>query len=171
MRKKRSSRSIKTKKKKLMSCNIVNITQIQQINNGFKGCKWSKILLVDDLPFNIIALEAMIKDQFKIICDKWFSGKDAITKVKSKLNNECCKSYKLIIIDFYMPPGMNGSEATTEIKKLLSDHHKDSYIVWLTAQKEGDFNFTKSIKLFDEFYQKPLTVIDVNNLIKMWHIG
>ena len=66
-----------------------------------------------------------------------------------------------------MPPGMNGSEATTEIKKILDEGKKDSYVVCLTAQKEGDFNFSKSIKLFDEFYQKPLTVIDVKNLIKM----
>ena len=41
-----------------------------------------------------------------------------------------------------MPPGMNGCEATTEIKKLLTENKLDSYIVWLTAQKEGDFNFS-----------------------------
>lgn len=67
-------------------------------------------------------------------------------------------------MDFYMPPGINGAEATEKIKLILKTKHLESYVVCLTAQREGDFEFNKKIKIFDDYYPKPLTVGTLKSL-------
>lgn len=131
-----------------------------------KKCSCTNILLVDDLPFNILAIEIMIKDQFNLNWDKAFSGDQAISMIKSKMTQKCWKSYKLIIMDFYMPPGINGAEATEKIKLILQTKHLESYVVCLTAQREGDFEFNKKIKVFDDFYPKPLSTATLKSLLE-----
>jgi len=49
-----------------------------------KNCSCKKILVVDDLAFNLFAVELMIKKKFGLIVDKAFSGDEAIVKVKQK---------------------------------------------------------------------------------------
>ena len=48
--------------------------------------------------------------------DLAYSGEDAIMKCKNRAQRNLA-SYKLIIMDINMPPGMNGVEATQKIKK------------------------------------------------------
>ena len=131
------------------------------LNNG---CKWNKILVVDDLAFNLIAIELMIKKKFNLQIDKAFSGEEAIEKVKQKLNNKCWGSYKLILMDYYMPPGINGGEASKKIKEILK-LERGSHIAWLTSQKEGDFDFNENMKNFDQCFSKPILPVEIGDLI------
>ena len=64
-----------------------------------------------------------------------------------------------------MPPGINGAEATQEIRDFLRASNLKSYIVCLTAQSEGDFKFMES-NMFDDYYQKPLGYDQINTLIQ-----
>jgi hypothetical protein len=84
-----------------------------------------------------------------------------------------------------MPPGMNGSEATVIIKSFLeplvnqynshkmflrheshnlhdnnhpsNNEYKGSYILCLTSQRDGDFEFDQNMKNFDECCSKPMS--------------
>ena len=111
-----------------------------------KTCNCKKVLIVDDLAFNLLAVELMLKKKFGILPDKAFSGDDSIIKVKQKLMSPCWKSYSLILMDYYMPPGINGAEASLKIKQILKHNSQKSFIAWLTSQREGDFAFNKSLK-------------------------
>mgnify|MGYP001551811278 CR=1 FL=1 len=64
-----------------------------------------------------------------------------------------------------MPPGMTGGEATEKIKVLLESKDLNSHVACLTAQKEGDFDYNKQMKWFDGFYQKPLSVLNLDQLL------
>ncbi|CAI2382301.1 unnamed protein product [Moneuplotes crassus] len=123
-----------------------------------------KILVVDDSPFNILSIEMMLKSKFNIGIEKAFSGEQAINAVKEKLKNPCCNIFSLIIMDYYMPPGINGAEAASKIREILGD--KDYKIVCLTSQKEGDFNYNKSLTHFDQFFSKPLKCDEMAELIR-----
>ena len=61
-------------------------------------------------------------------------------------------------MDFYMPPGINGAETSKKIKQILHENSLNSYIIWLTAQSEGDFEFDKKLQEFDDFWEKPLQI-------------
>lgn len=64
-----------------------------------------------------------------------------------------------------MPPGMNGAEATKQIRKLYDEHLESSFIVCLTAQKLGDFTFENDMVFFDDIQQKPLSLDSIKALI------
>jgi signal transduction histidine kinase/CheY-like chemotaxis protein len=131
-----------------------------------KTCNWIKVLVVDDLAFNLLAVELMLKKKFDLAIDKAFGGEDSIKKVKQKLLSDWWQSYKLIIMDYYMPPGINGSEASIIIRQVLDQNNQSSYIACLTSQREGDFALDKSKKNFDQFFSKPFEAEDVKELIK-----
>ncbi len=54
-------------------------------------CKCPKILIVDDEPFNIIALEGMLFSTDHNIdkVDKCFDGREAILKLENNYNEQC----------------------------------------------------------------------------------
>ena len=131
-----------------------------------KTWNWSQVLVVDDLAFNLLAVELMLKKKFDLVIDKAFGGEDSIKKVEQKLLSDWWKSYRLIIMDFYMPPGINGSEASIIIRQVLDQNNQNSYIACLTSQREGDFALDKSQKNFDQFFSKPFESEDVKVLIK-----
>jgi hypothetical protein len=74
-----------------------------------------KILIVDDEPFNIIALRAILLKRFGYKCDKSFDGKQAIEMIRDQKNKSCECSYSLILLDCNMPI-MNGYETCRKIR-------------------------------------------------------
>ena len=86
-------------------------------------CSHPDILIVDDNVFNIIALELILKEKFKIKNDKALNGQLAIDKVIERMSPcQSCgysRSYKLIVMDCNMPI-VDGLEATTAILNLCS---------------------------------------------------
>ena len=78
-----------------------------------------RILVVDDEPFNLLALKQMVKlslfkDLYKLI-DTADNGKDCIKKIKAARANNI--SYSLIFMDLSMPV-MDGYEATMSLRDL-----------------------------------------------------
>ena len=69
-----------------------------------------KILLVDDVVFNLNIVDILIKTCFNLETIQVFNGLQAVNEFKEKYNKECqCenRSYKLILMDIEMPV-MNG---------------------------------------------------------------
>ena len=78
------------------------------ILEGLPTCTCSSVLVVDDNAFNQFAIIQLLK-RLNINADKVDSGELAIPHIKQVADRECCKGYKLILMDINMP-GINGYE-------------------------------------------------------------
>ena len=76
-----------------------------------------KVLICDDCPFNIVAVQSLIQ-QFNFTADFCSNGKEAIEMVEQKLE-QGQPSYKLIMLDFSMPQ-VDGPTCCLQIKDLLT---------------------------------------------------
>ena len=56
-------------------------------------CKCPKILIVDDEPFNLIALEGLLNYLDIDNIEKAYNGLEAITKIQANNVRKCKKSY------------------------------------------------------------------------------
>ena len=84
------------------------------------GCK-PKILVADDMEFNIIPVRFLIKQNYQIDIEDACDGKVALEKFKKELNKPCgCinRAYRLIFMDIGMPV-MDGIEASKKITALI----------------------------------------------------
>ena len=79
-------------------------------------CKCSQFLIVDDIDMNRYILKQIILSKFGIHSDEATNGQEAVDMVTQRAYQECCSSYKIVIMDFEMPI-MNGLEATKKIRK------------------------------------------------------
>ncbi|CAD8161675.1 unnamed protein product [Paramecium pentaurelia] len=108
------------------------------------------VLVVDDIPFNQIALKMMLK-HYNIEADSVFDGFQAIEKVKQKLQQHC-QIYELIFMDIEMP-GMDGFQASKQILKITQNQ---STIVICSAYDTQE-NYIKGSKLgINTFLPKPV---------------
>jgi len=101
-------------------------------------CSCPKVLIVDDNPFNTMALETILRS-LQIKCDSVYSGPCALQKLLSRRTNPCCENcepYSAIFMDQEMP-GMNGADTVREIKKLQEESKLSSEmrIIGCTAHK------------------------------------
>ena len=78
----------------------------------------SKVLLVDDSVFNLIAVEGLF-NQFGLDCDTAVDGTEAVKLIRKQIESDL-PVYKLIMMDYSMPQ-MDGPEATRAIRQLLND--------------------------------------------------
>ena len=76
------------------------------------------ILVVDDSPFNIVALRSLLS-LFSLESDCASDGNQAIQLVNNRLSSET-PMYKLILLDYSMPE-CDGPTATVEIRRLLGE--------------------------------------------------
>ncbi len=116
-----------------------------------------KILVVDDTPENIIALEMLLeKLDADIITAS--SGKEALS---STLDHD----FALILLDVMMP-GMNGYEVAEHLQK--KDETADIPIIFITAMSKSD---AMEIKGYNrgavDFLFKPINEIVLNSKIKV----
>ena len=69
-------------------------------------CK--NVLIVDDSPFELIPLEALLSDVCNVTVAQAEGGQEAIDKVKSDQSKSCCSNhFKLVFMDVNMP-GVDG---------------------------------------------------------------
>lgn len=94
-----------------------------------------KILIVDDIPDNLTALETLLEG-FDVDIIKAYSGNEA---VRLAFEND----FTLIIMDIQMPE-MNGFEAVRLIKK--EEKNRDIPIIFLTAAYTDDISQIEGIK-------------------------
>ena len=84
------------------------------------GCK-PKILVVDDMEFNIIPVRFLLKQNYNIDIEDASDGKVALDKFTKELKKPCgCinRAYRLIFMDIGMPV-MDGIEASNKITNLI----------------------------------------------------
>ncbi|CAK82765.1 unnamed protein product (macronuclear) [Paramecium tetraurelia] len=122
--------------------------------------KCHHVLIVDDIPFNQIALK-MILNNHQIEADQAFDGFQAIEKVKQKLQQHC-STYKLILMDIEMP-GINGFQTSKQILDLISNK---SMIIICSAYDTQE-NIVQGQKLgITTFLQKPVKNDDLDVILK-----
>ncbi|CDW85931.1 sensor kinase [Stylonychia lemnae] len=121
-------------------------------------CQCSKILLVDDEPFNLIALQGLLNQYHIDKVDKCYNGKQAVEKIKVNFEKQCVghQSYELVIIDNQMPV-MNGIDACKEIRIMQQKEvmSRQTRIVLLTGD-ESMLTKDEYINLFDDVILKPI---------------
>ena len=133
-----------------------------------KKCKCSKVLVVDDNPFNTMAFETVLGSlNFK--CDSVFDGRAAIDKILYRQNNRCgetCKPYDVVFMDQEMP-GMTGSEAVRELRKLQLQHIiGDMKIIGCTGHGSDEEVEKFMISGLDKCIQKPISAIDLEKILR-----
>lgn len=120
-----------------------------------------KILIVDDLPENIVALSAVLKQEgYFTLAAK--SGAEAL----AILNQQ---NIGLVLLDVQMPV-MNGFETAAKIQE--NEHTKNIPIIFLTANADRPELKLKSLKAGGlEYLTKPLDIemllLKVNNLLSL----
>ena len=121
-------------------------------------CCCPQLLIVDDNSFNVLVIKGFLKGNASI-CDEAVNGKEAIDKVIKKTKSDCCKGYKVILMDLNMPI-MDGITATKKIRSKVSKSKVPSTpIVALTAaalSPEEEHELQHDIG-FDICQMKPIT--------------
>ncbi|MBC7869461.1 MAG: response regulator [Chitinophagaceae bacterium] len=106
----------------------------------------TNILLVDDTPENLIALEAVL-EPLNLNIIKATSGREAL---------RCVLEYELamILLDIHMP-GMDGLEAAKLIR--MRENSKNIPIIFLTAYQTGDIDVLRAYSVGGiDFLLKPI---------------
>ena len=126
--------------------------QTKELNNfTLEPCK---ILIVDDLKFNILVLKRII--EFKnVTFFEAENGEQAIEMMETEQPD-------IVFMDIRMP-GMNGYDATEVIKN--NEDWKDIPVVAFTASIMND-ELDRIHALFDEYLQKPVFRKDVFGVLK-----
>ena len=108
-----------------------------------------RVLVVDDNPHAREILEAYL-GQFGLIVDTVNSAEQAIEQIKAVE-----EPYKLVLMDYIMPGGMDGLEATIQIKQdlPLSEIPK---VILVTAHGHAEYADAKGFDLLDNELHKPV---------------
>ncbi|CAD8123350.1 unnamed protein product [Paramecium sonneborni] len=123
-----------------------------------------KILIVDDTPFNIIALSAML-NQVMINCKlfKAFNGKQAFDLYSKEQMN-------IIFMDVNMPE-MDGYQCTSEIRKFEQIQKLSQSIIVIVTAFSGQDDQIKSLKCGANYHlEKPLNLEDLKNVMQKFGI-
>ncbi|CAK77373.1 unnamed protein product, partial (macronuclear) [Paramecium tetraurelia] len=126
------------------------------------------ILIVDDIPFNQIALK-MILNKYKIQVDQAFDGFQAVEKVKQKMFKHC-SAYKLIFMDIEMP-GMDGFQTSKYVTnqsnmQILELTSNQAFIVICSAYDTQENILQGKIIGINTFIQKPVKQEQLNVVLK-----
>jgi len=111
-------------------------------------------MVVDDNAFNMQVAEELVTLVFKAEPEKAFSGDEAFEKVMKRFEKDCCKYYKLIIMDINMP-GIDGFTAARKIKDFLLRPAR-TRIIACTAQNHGNLFEEIAKSGMDGFIEKPI---------------
>jgi signal transduction histidine kinase len=104
-----------------------------------------KILIVDDRPANLLALETILEDLGQELV-KATSGKDALRRLLSE-------DFALILLDVKMPD-MDGFETAALIRERERSRHTP--ILFITAQKDDEHQFRGYYAGAVDFLYKPI---------------
>jgi len=127
----------------------------------------NQILVVDDDPFNIMALAAHLKT-YKFSVDDAHNGKAAIEKIKARCQFGGKSRYKMIFMDCQMPI-MDGYEASKILGQMMENREIPKMpIIGCTA-------FTSKTKLnecfkcgMDSVVTKPVLTEQLSDILKQY---
>ena len=117
------------------------------------GCDCPQILVVDDNELNIYVLISHLKTT-KHKTQTAHNGKEAIDFIVERHKSHCCKNYKAIYMDINMPI-MDGIEATTILKKMMSEGQV-LYTPIIALSALDTKNNEEISSLFQEVLSKPI---------------
>lgn len=120
--------------------------------NNISKLKGIKVLLVEDVKFNIIVAKKMMEN-WEIIIDLANNGLEAVSKIK---NN----TYDVVLMDLQMPI-MDGITAT----KLVRDSGNDVYIIALTASVSSETKAEVFACGMNDYLTKPFNPKDLYEAI------
>jgi CheY-like chemotaxis protein len=131
------------------------------------SCSCSKILIVDDYPFNILSLQRML-ESLGHSCESAYHGEEALKKLNDRKLNRCGEegsgTYELIFMDCNMPI-MNGFEATSQIRKNeLIENTSPITIIGCTAYVTESANTESTNCGMDNLINKPLNRMKLKEL-------
>ena len=124
------------------------------------SCKCPKILIVDDDPFNLTALEQIL-NKLRIDCHWAFNGREAIEKIEYRQLNRCCSGcsqYKVIFLDCSMPI-LDGFETTKILRQMIKKGEVDDLkIIACTALVQQSDEDKAKVVGMDDFCTKPIKI-------------
>ena len=138
-----------------------------------------QVLIVDDTPFNIVALEAMLTS-LNIKVETCFSGQEAIQLVQQRLllpqgkkNPSSPQMFKLILLDYSMPE-LDGPSTAKEIRRISGQSLENEsqcltaapYICCLSAYQHEDYEEVALASGMNEFQTKPMSDDSLQNLLR-----
>ena len=132
-------------------------------------CSCTKVLIVDDNPFNTMTLETILRS-IKVKCDSVYSGFCALEKLLHRKINSCgdnCKPHSVIFMDQEMP-GMSGAETVKETKKLQGENKVSlgMRIIGCTAHKAKEEVDRFLASGLERCIFKPLSIAMIKDTLK-----
>ncbi|GHU28320.1 hypothetical protein FACS1894164_20680 [Spirochaetia bacterium] len=125
-----------------------------------------RVLVVDDVQTNLdVARGLMLPYRLRIEGVK--SGQEAMERVAEAERQPAAERYDIIFMD-HMMPGMDGVEATKQIRERGSEYARRVPIVALTANAVVG---TKEMFLengIDDFLAKPIDIKKLDSLLRRW---
>src|SRR5574344_983189 len=117
--------------------------------------KDTKVLIVDDNEINNYIIAKMF-NQFNVEVDIAVSGEKAVEMYKDH-------EYDMVLMDYLMPPGIDGIETVSRIRK-IGERGKKQLIIGLTSNtisefKEGLNKYDVELILFKHVKYKKMSVI------------
>lgn len=122
----------------------------------------AKVLVVDDNDINLRVAEGILK-LFEINAELVHSGREALERLKDQ-------DIDLVLMD-HMMPELDGVETTQIIRRSYSEYGKVLPIIAMTANAVNDAKNMFLSSGFQDFLPKPVTLKDINVILRKWIPG
>lgn len=122
----------------------------------------AKVLVVDDNDINLRVAEGILK-LYQIDAELVHSGKEAIERLKKQ-------DVDLVLMD-HMMPEMDGVETTQVIRRSYNEYGKQVPVIAMTANAVNDAKNMFLSSGFQDFLPKPVTLKDLNVILRKWLPG
>ena len=122
---------------------------------------YARVLVVDDMATNLDVAKGLMK-RYNMKIDCLNNGKDAIELVREEEVR-----YNAIFMD-HMMPGMDGIEATRQIRELGTEYAKKVPIIAFTANAVVGNEEMFLNKGFQAFISKPIEIARLDAVIREW---
>ena len=124
----------------------------------------ARVLVVDDAPTNLAIAKSLLK-RYDLHIDCVTSGADALNAVR----NEYVR-YDAIFMDYLMP-GMDGVEATRQIREIDSDYTRNVPVIVVTSNAATSEEEMFLQKGFQDVIPKPIELSRLDAVIRKWITG
>ena len=124
-----------------------------------RKCSCPFVLVVDDSDFNNLAILFHF-ERLKIPIVTTLSAIEALDKIKNQSENNCCKHFKLILLDLEMPM-VDGFEAFEMFKQFYEEKGYPMKVVALTGHSEGSQKHSKAKSIMEDVLVKPISFDDL----------
>ena len=122
---------------------------------------YARVLIVDDVATNLDVAKGLLRP-YGMKVDCVLNGQQAIDAIRAETVR-----YNAIFMD-HMMPGMDGIEATRQIREIGTDYAKNIPIIALTANAvKGNEEMFLS-KGFQAFVSKPIELFRLDGVLRQW---